>query len=170
VDDVLDVPTAVDDADAEYFAAMDRAGRLLARGPKTEHQVRERLESAGFSERVIDRTLVRLRALGLVDDLAFARRWIEERTERVGRGAEALIAELGGKGVDRATAEQAIAEVGLDEDAVARDWAIRLLPGLVDRPLAEQGRRLRIMLLRRGFSDEAACEGARAVLPPEGWD
>ena len=170
MDDVLEVPTTVGGDGAEYFDAMERAGRLLARGPRTEHQVRERLERAGIEDRVVERALARLRALGLVDDLDFARRWVEERTQRIGRGAEALIAELDAKGVDRDTAERAIAEVGLDEAALARDWAMKLLPKLVNRPLAEQGRRLKIMLLRRGFSEEAASEGTRAVLPPEGWD
>lgn len=168
MDDVLDEPTLV--GDGEYQSAMERAGRLLARGPKTEHQLRQRLESAGFGRAVVEQALNRLRGLGLVDDLAYARSWIEERTLRVGRGAEALIAELEARGVDRDTAERAMAEAGFDEVVLARDWAFRLLRKVEGRPLAEQGARLRLMLLRRGFSEEAACEGARAVLPPEGWD
>lgn len=159
-----------DEVDAEYLEVMERAGRLLARGPRTEHQLRVRLGDVGIGGDVVERALARLRTLGLVDDLAFARRWIEERSVRVGRGIEALVAELEAKGVDRDVAEQAVSEVGLDESARAREWAARLMPKIVDRPLREQGPRLRVMLLRRGFSEEAASEGARAVLPPEGWD
>jgi regulatory protein len=171
VADVMDgPPVTVDDGDAEYQGAIERAGKLLARGPRTEHQLRQRLEGAGIEPAVVERALTRLRDLGLVDDLAYARRWIEERTLRTGRGAEALLAELEAKGVDRDTAEKAMGEVGLDEAALARNWAIRLLNKVQDRPLAEQGARLRTMLLRRGFSEEAARAGALAVLPPEGWD
>jgi regulatory protein len=167
VGDVLDERAA---ASSEYVDAMGQAGRLLARGPKTEHRLRQRLEAAGISTEVIEQVLTRLRALGLVDDLAFARRWIEERSLRVGRGTQALVAELEGRGVDRDTAEQAIAEAGLDETASAREWASRLMGRVLDRPLADQATQLRVLLLRRGFSEEAASEGARAVLPPDGWD
>lgn len=172
MDDMLERRTAVvgDDADAEYLDAMERAGRLLARGPRSEHQLRRRLSDAGMDDDVVERAVTRLRTLGLVDDLAFARGWIEERSARVGRGVEALIAELEAKGVAREVAEQAVIEVGLDESAQAREWAVRLMPKVVHRPLEEQGQRVRLMLLRRGFSEEAASEGARAVLPPEGWD
>ena len=165
MDDVLD-----GSSDARYQDAIERAGKLLARGPRTEHQLRQRLEGAGIERASVDRALARLRDLGLVDDLAYARRWIEERTLRLGRGAEALMAELEAKGVDRGTAEKAMAEVDLDEAAVARSWAIRLLIKVQHRPLTEQGPRLRTMLVRRGFTDEAARAGALAVLPPEGWD
>jgi regulatory protein len=167
VGDVLDERTA---ASSEYVDAMGLAGKQLARGPKTEHQLRQRLETAGIDPEVVEQVLIRLRELRLVDDLAFARRWIEERSLRAGRGAEAMVAELEGKGVDRDTAEQAMAEVGLDEAASAREWASRLMGRVLDRPLAEQAAQLRVLLLRRGFSEEAASEGARAVLPPEGWD
>jgi regulatory protein len=166
VSEVLD--ESIGGVETDYIDAIERAGRLLARGPKTEHQLRQRLDAEGIDADVVDRVLSRLGELGLVDDLAFACRWIEERSTRVGRGADALVAELTAKGVDREAIERALAS--FDEVALARSWAVRLLSRVEHRPLNEQGIRLRAMLLRRGFSDEAATEGARAVLPPEGWD
>ncbi|MGH2788805.1 MAG: regulatory protein RecX [Actinomycetota bacterium] len=172
MDDVLERWSAIlgDEVDPEYRDALELACCLLARGPRTEHQVQQKLAAAGIDEDAGQRALARLRSLCLVDDLDYARQWIEERSRRIGRGAEALIGELGGKGVDRDVAERAMAEMGFDEVAVARVWAARLVPKVMDRPLPEQGLRLRLMLLRRGFSEEAATEGARAALPPEGWD
>jgi SOS response regulatory protein OraA/RecX len=45
-------------------------------------------------------------------------------------------------------------------------WMARV----ADRPLHEQAARVQEMLLRRGFSHDAAGEAVKAVLPPEGWD
>jgi regulatory protein len=112
--------------------------------------------------------LARVAELGLVDDRAFARQWVEERSRRLGPAV--LVSELQAKGVDRDVAEEAVAAAGLDEEAQARDLAARLVAKVAGRPLREQRFRLQTMLSRRGISEEAAAAGVRAVLPPEGWD
>lgn len=156
--------------DAAYQSAMERAGRLLATTARSEGELRSRLSGAGYQAAVVERVVARLIELRLIDDLAFARNWIERRARSRGLSPAAAVAELEAKGVRRDTAEAAVVAAGLDEDAVALDWAVRLAGKVAHRPLAEQAGRLREMLLRRGFSAEAADGAARAVLPPEGWD
>jgi regulatory protein len=156
--------------ESAYNSAMERAARFLAATSRSEAELRSRLLDAGYSAEVVERVLLRLIELRLIDDLAFARNWIERRARAKGLSAVALRAELEGKGIDRETAETALAESGLDEDAAALEWAARLAGKVVHRPLREQAGRLRQMLLRRGFSSEAADGAVRAVLPPEGWD
>ena len=150
--------------------AMERAGRMLALRSRTEKEIRDRLAEAEFDADVIEDTIARLYEIELLDDVAFARQWIEERAERKGLGPRALMSELYRKGVDRADAEQALAESGLDEEAQAKDQAARLLRKVIRFPLREQGAKLVQMLVRKGFSYETAEVGARSVLPPEGWD
>lgn len=157
-------------ADGAYREAMQRAGHLLATRPRTEYEIRSRLSTAGFTADAVERAVTRLVQLELIDDHDFARRWIEERAETKGRSPEALKAELEAKGIDRHLAEEALAESGLDEEEQAKQVAMRLAPRVASRPLAAQGVALKRMLLQRGFSEEAAEAGARAVLPPEGWD
>jgi regulatory protein len=149
---------------------MQRAGHLLAARPRSEHEIRVRLSDAGFDDLVVERTAARLVQLKLLDDRAFAHQWVEERARSKGRAPEALVAELQTKGIARELAEEALEAVGIDEEAQACQVAARLVGRVGHKPLAEQGVALMQMLLRRGFSHEAAEAGARSALPPEGWD
>ena len=153
-----------------YREAMQRAGHLLASRPRTEHEIRIRLSSAGFEDPIVDRTIARLIELRLVDDAAFTRQWIAERAVAKGKAGQALISELAEKGVDRELVEEALAESGIDEVAQAAALAARFLPKVAGRPLERQAEALMGRLLRRGFSHEVARDAVRAVLPPEGWD
>jgi regulatory protein len=150
--------------------AMERAGRLLTRRPRTRIEMVERLADAGFDADVVAATVDRLEELGLVNDAAFARQWIEERARTKGRSPAVLLKELAAKGVDPEVARGALEEMGPDEAAQAAGVAARLVPRYADRPLHQQAARLLAALAQKGFSEEAAESGVRAVLPPEGWD
>jgi regulatory protein len=149
---------------------MTRAGHLLASRPRTEHEIRLRLGGAGYDDEVVERTVIRLIELRLLDDTAFAVQWVAERAVAKGRSGDALVAELASKGVDRATAEAAVAEAGIDEVAQATELAARFLSRVASKPLAKQAEALVSRLLRRGFPHEVARDAVRAVLPPAGWD
>lgn len=157
-------------ADGAYHEAMQRAGHLLSTRPRTQYEMRARLEAAGFDGDVVGRTIDRLIELKLIDDAAFARQWIEERARLKGRAPEVLVAELAAKGIDRELAETALAVAEIDEEAQAKAMAARLVGRVAEKPLGDQGLALMTMLMRRGFSEEAAEAGARSALPPEGWD
>ena len=150
--------------------AMERAGRMLALRPRTEKEVRDRLTEAEFSPGLVEETITRLLELQLLDDQAFALQLIEEGALRKGLGPRALRAELARRGVERSVAEAALAEFGLDEEAQAKNEASRHLRKVIRFPLREQASKLQQMLIRKGFSFEAAEAGVKSVLPPEGWD
>lgn len=149
---------------------MHRAGKLLERRARSECELRERLAAAGLDRAIVDQAIERLIAMRLIDDHAFALQWVTERSARKGLAPAVLEAELEAKGVSRDTAEVALAEAAVDEEAQAREVAVRLSRKVAGRPAATQAIRLRDMLARRGFSAEAALAGVRAVLPPEDWD
>jgi regulatory protein len=153
-----------------YRDCMERAGKWLALRPRTRSELGGRLLDSGFAPEVVDAALSRLEELGLVDDLDYARSWLEQRVARRPLGADALVEELAAKGIDRATAEEAVTEVAGDEAQRATEAATALLPKVARHPLPDQGARLLNNLLRRGFAEEVAVEAVRAVLPPEGWD
>ncbi len=149
---------------------MHRAGKLLERRARSEFELRERLIVAGLDRPVVDRAIERLTAIRLIDDHAFALQWVTDRSARKGLAPAALAAELEAKGVSREVAEAALAEAAVDEEVQARAVAVRLSRKVAARPATTQATRLRDMLMRRGFSPEAALAGVRAVLPPDGWD
>jgi regulatory protein len=150
--------------------AMERAGRHLSVRARTEKEVRDKLGEADYDSDVIDAAVLRLTELGLLDDMEFAREWVQERSARKGLGPRALEAELARKGVPKDIVIDVLrAETG-DEETRAAEVAADYVRKVLRFPLPEQGARLTQMLIRRGFSYEAAERGARAVLPPEGWD
>lgn len=157
-------------APRETDPAMAKAGRILARRPHSAQEVRDKLWAGGVSEEDIARTIARLTELKLLDDLEFARQWVDERSRRKGLAAAALLRELEDKGVDPEVAQRAIDEAGLDEEARARALAAGYVGRVAAKPLLVQAQRVQAMLLRRGFSTEVAVAATRAVLPPEGWD
>lgn len=157
-------------AEEALAKAMAGAGRYIAHRPRTERQVRDKLRELDFGEETIDGAVARLTELHLIDDSDFARRWIEERARTKGKAPDVLVSELRARGVSREVAEEALAEVGLEEDTQAIEVASKLVGKVLRFPLGEQGRRLYELMRRRGFSHEHAERGARAVLPPEGWD
>ncbi|MFP5298878.1 MAG: regulatory protein RecX [Actinomycetota bacterium] len=149
----------------DYRALMERAGSILARRAHSRHELVQKL---GGPEELRDAVLERLEGLGLVDDEAFARAWIEERSSKKGR--EALLHELEAKGVVRETAEAVWEQIAPDEAARAIEIASKHLRKVSRKPLAVQAAAIHGLLVRRGFSAEVAEEATRAVLPPEGWD
>jgi regulatory protein len=160
----------IDSAEDLRKEAMERAGRMLALRPRTEREIHDRLKEASFPEDVVDDTVDRLYELKLLDDEAFALDWITERTAKKGVGPRVLVAELQRKGIDRTTAEAALASSGIEEADTATAQAERLLHKVIRFPLKDQASKLQQMLMRRGFSWEAVEEAVKAVLPPEGWD
>jgi regulatory protein len=158
------------EAEQTVTEALERAGRYLAHRPRTERQVRDKLTELDYEADTVDAAVARLIELRLIDDADYARRWIEERARTKGKAPDLLLSELAARGVSREIAEEALAAVGLDEETQALEAASRLLRKVVRYPLGEQGPRLYELLRRRGFEHEPAEAGARAVLPPEGWD
>ncbi|MEA2451949.1 MAG: regulatory protein [Actinomycetota bacterium] len=156
--------------DDSYRDAMQRAGHLLASRPRSEHELRVRLNVAGYEPDMIDRTITRLVELRLLDDRAFAAQWVAERSVSKGRAGNALVSELVAKGVDRGVAEEAVAASGIDEEKQARELAARFLSKVASKPLEKQAEAVLGRLLRRGFSHDVARDAVRSVLPPAGWD
>jgi regulatory protein len=130
--------------------ALDAALRYLAPRPRSEREVRQRLQRAGFTQEQVDPVLARLRADGLLDDEAFAHYWVEQRHTFRPRGARLLRAELRQHGVAPQLAAEAAATLETpDEDAyrVARKRALHL--ATADEHTFRT--RLGQLLARRGF-------------------
>jgi regulatory protein len=96
---------AVEDPD-DVLAA---AARFLEARSRSTEEVRRRLREAGYRADLVEGAVERLTVLGLLDDAAFARAWVESRDRARPRGARALRAELRGMGIDAPDAEAALA-------------------------------------------------------------
>lgn len=149
---------AADCEAAERVAARDRAVGLLARHEFSAHQIAQRLSDDGYSEAVIQETVGRLVASGLMDDARFAAALVRNRV-RAGYGRRAIHRDLERAGISKALAETALRvaddlDGGIDATAAAR----RLARPRDDVP------RLAARLARRGFDFEESLAAARTVL------
>lgn len=138
------------EAEDQRLGATEAALRLLSTQPRSERDLRERLEKRrGFAPEAVDQAMTRMKELGYLDDAAFARLYVDAR-QASPRSQRALAFELGRKGLDRAHIEAALEEHS-DAEA-AYDAAQRRMKALqsLDRPAFE--RRLSNFLAGRGFS------------------
>jgi regulatory protein len=135
----------------EQAKAVSAALNLIARRPRSEREVRDRLKRKGFPDAAIDAAVAKLADRCYLDDAAFARFWIENREANKPRGRRLLAQELRLKGVDRETIRQTIAESEIDEAAAALALARAKLRtyGALDPTVAR--RRLGAFLVRRGY-------------------
>ncbi len=82
-----------------YQQGMDKALRLIARRPRSRHEVDEALRQAGFEAPTRERILSRLTEMAYLDDEAFAHWWVENRIQFNPRSIKALRQELWQKGI-----------------------------------------------------------------------
>jgi len=74
--------------------------RFLEPRARSVAEVRRRLTGLGYRPTLVEGAIERLLALGMLDDEAFARHWVESRDRAHPRGSLALRRELRQKGVD----------------------------------------------------------------------
>ena len=107
------------EGDSEVSKALGRTYDLLARRPRSQHELERYLKTKDYPETVIRRVAERLTEQGLLDDLAFARQWVSERGSS--RSRHQLTQELRLKGIESATIEMALDELtGETERAAVR--------------------------------------------------
>lgn len=129
--------------------AFEQAVRFLATRPRSMYEIRRKLHEKQTPAPTIDTVIERLVALGYVDDLAFARAWVENRQAFRPRSTAALRAELKTKGIEEAVIRQVLHEVDNSDTALrlARQ-KVGSWRGLDTYTLRQK---LSSYLIRRGF-------------------
>ena len=141
------------DRAADEEGAFRAALRALEHRAHGERELANKLERKGHTRDAITAATMRLRSLGLLDDLVFARAYIAGRTGR-GRGPIRLRHDLGRLGVTKDAAEQALAElIAAVEDPLERPRTLiaKRARQLASLPIEARRRRLIAFLARRGY-------------------
>lgn len=137
----LERHAAVEDA----AVVLNAAARFLGLRSRSVDEMRRHLAAARYPADLIERAIVRLLELGMLDDRAFVRAWVESRDRARPRGEQALRRELGRKGLDRDLIAEILAERAgegrPDDDGFGSSRVVE--PG-ADRRAAEK------LLARRG--------------------
>jgi regulatory protein len=140
----------------EVERAREKALNYLSYRPRSEAELQSHLLKSDFTEATVDEVLYRLREVGLVDDEAFARYWVDNRARFRPRGKRMLVHELRQKGVASGVIETALAEY--DEGAAAQHVAEEQARRLAHLAPEVARRRLWDRLMRRGFSTDIIRE------------
>jgi len=136
----------------QYQRGLNAAYQYLSYRPRSESEVRERLQRRGFDTDSVEAVVAGLKEQGLVDDVAFAQFWKENRESFSPRSQWLTRLELRRKGIVGDIIDQVVD--GVDDG----DNAYRAALGKTGRwsPADYQSfrRRLGEYLRRRGFNYE----------------
>ena len=132
--------------------SLNSALRYLSPRPRSEAEIRARLNRHGFDADTIQQVLTKLKEQGLVDDIAFARFWRENRENFRPLSRRLIELELKQKGVDAETIAEASA--GVDDELGAYRAAQRKARSLAGLDYSSFRKRLGAFLKRRGFDYE----------------
>jgi len=139
--------------------------RLLAHQPRTRAELERVLRRRGIPDPVIESVMDRFTDVGLIDDAAFARAWVESRHAGRGLARRALAHELRRRGVDEEHVDAAVGRLSPETElATARALVTRRLRAVSHLDGRTRTRRLMAMLVRKGYSPAMAFRAIRDVL------
>ena len=148
---------------------LEAAARFLEARHRSVAEVNRRLRSSGYRPDLVDGAIERLLELGILDDEAFARAWVESRDRARPRGERAIREELRLKGIDRATIDAVLDERregdGAEPDLDAAERLIERNARSLARVADPRKRRERAyaLLARNGFDPDVCREVAAKV-------
>jgi regulatory protein len=152
------------EADPEAVARRILLDALTGQA-RSRQELADKLGAKGVPEQLAHDLLDRFTEVGLIDDAAYARQWVESRHRSRGLAPRALAQELRRKGVGDEEAKAALEQIDEDDQRVAAralvDKKLRSMRGL-DRQVAT--RRLAGLLARKGYSAGLAFSVVREAL------
>ena len=156
------------EADHEAVARKILLDQLTGRA-RSRAELATKLARKNVPDDLADRLLTRFEEVGLVDDEAFARLWVESRQAGKGLARRALAQELRHKGIDDQVAREVLDEVDPDAEVeTARTLVQRKLRSVQRLDRATAIRRLSGMLGRKGYPPGVALRVVREELEAAG--
>ena len=153
-------------AAADIEAAYRTVLRCLELRSYACRDLGRRLLRKGHPRQAVEAALERATGLGLLDDAAYARGYVQTRTAR-GRGPSRLIRDLLAMGVQRSLIDCALAAEwpeGSDRSSVPLVLATKRAAQLGPLPRQTKRRRVLAYLARRGFSGREVTEMVERVV------
>jgi regulatory protein len=150
-------------------AARQICLRLITVEPRTRAQLAQAMQRKQIPDHVAENILDRFTEVGLIDDQAFARAWVESRHHSRGLSRRALSTELRRRGVDADDVREAVDTLDPDQEAAtARQIVDRKLRSTRGQPFEARMRRLVGALARKGYGAALSYRIVREALEAEG--
>ena len=143
--------------------------RMLTIAPRTRTQLAAALHRRGIPAAAADAVLARFADVGLIDDAAFARAWVESRHHSRGLSRRSLSAELHRQGVQADEIREAVGSLDPDQEvATARRLVEQKLAASRGQPPEVRARRAAGTLARKGYPAGLVFRLIKEVLEQEG--
>jgi regulatory protein len=143
--------------------------RLLTAAPRTRAQLAQALRRHGIPNETAEAVLGRFADVGLIDDAAFARAWVESRHYSRGLSRRSLSAELRRQGIEAEEIRDAVDTLDPEQEvATARRLVEQKLAGTRGQPPEVRVRRAAGTLARKGYPPGLVFRLIKEVLEQEG--
>jgi len=155
-------------ADPEAVARKILLDQLTGQA-RSRAELAKKLAGKGVPDEIAQPLLTRFEEVGLIDDPAFARAWVQSRQSGKGLARRALAQELRVKGVADDAVRDALDELDPeDEIESARKLVRRKMRSVQRLDQMTTARRLTAMLARKGYSSGTAFRIVREELEAAG--
>jgi regulatory protein len=145
--------------------------QLLTAAPRTRAQLATALRRRGIPAEAAEVVLARFTDVGLIDDAAFARAWVESRHYSRGLSRRSLSAELRRQGVDTQEIREAVDTLDPEQEvATARRLIEQKMAATRGQPPEARVRRAAGTLARKGYPPGLVFRLIKEVLEQEGTD
>lgn len=153
----------------EFFLVLKKTLKFLSYRPRSEFEIDKYFEKNAVGERTKKLVKEKLVSLKLIDDAAFVRWWIEQRTEFKPKSKHFIVAELRQKGIANELIAGLLSEerTKQNEYLVAEKLALKKLERIKGLPVIDKKKKLYTILSQRGFSYDIAKEIIEKVLKRE---
>ncbi len=157
--------TGVGDPEAQ---ARQICLRLLTIAPRTRAQLAQALHRRGVPAEAAETVLSRFADVGLIDDAAFARAWVESRHHSRGLSRRSLSAELRRQGIESEEIREAVDTLDPEQEvATARRLVEQKMAGTRGQPSEVRVRRAAGALARKGYPAGLVFRLIKEVLEQE---
>jgi len=139
----------------EFKEILDKALKFLSFRPRSEQEMISYLSKKKATPEITKSVLFKLKELKLVDDEAFVKWWVEQRSLYRPRSIRVMRIELEQKGISKDLLNSLTSQFSSsDEEVLAEKVVQKKIARLKNLPLFEAKRKLYQLLGSRGYSYE----------------
>ena len=136
---------------AEFQKTYDKLLRFAMVRPRSEKEVVDYFRRKKIHESMHEEMIKKLKHLDLLNDLAFAKWWIDQRINFKNKSKRVIQMELRAKGIDKNTIDDAFGETVIDEEKMARELIEKKMYKWKGLELREARQKMSQYLVGKGF-------------------
>lgn len=147
----------------EWLKAKDKALKFLSYRQRSQKEIEDKLKKEGFNDEIIEKTVDFLKSYNLIDDIAFAKNFMMDKSNINKYGPERIRYELYMRGISKDIIDEVLEDYG-DEYSIALDLAKKKVKSYKGNDRNAIYRKLGTFLQSKGFSYECISKVLRELV------